>query len=330
MDVRALRERFRELRLCGADAAAWEAFAVEVFRVQAVENPVYAQFIAALGVDPGVVCASADIPFMPVEAFLHHSVGFGDTVFRSSGTMSGGRRAEHAVDDVEWYDEVAVAGFERAWGGLSGWVVGGLLPGYLGREDASLVHMVRAFGRRSAWGEAGLFDRAEASWTAWVEAAVGSGARVLLVGVTHALLRWNPANGWADGAEVVVMETGGMKGMGEELIREEVHARLRTATGLSSVSSEYGMTECLSQAYACGGGRFQPPPWLRVRIVEVDDPLQEVPPGGQGRICLADLGNLHSCAFLATGDLGRRHADGSFEVLGRHDRAEVRGCNLML
>jgi hypothetical protein len=263
MDVRALRERFRELRLSGADAAAWEAFAVEVFRVQAVENPVYAQFIAALGVDPGAVCASPDIPFMPVEAFVHHQVGSGDTVFRSSGTMSGGRRAEHAVDDVEWYDEVAVAGFEREWGGLSGWVVGGLLPGYLGREDASLVHMVRAFGRRSAWGEAGLFDRAEASWAAWVDAAVGSRAKVLLVGVTHALLRWNPANGWADGAEVVVMETGGMKGMGEELIREEVHAALGTATGCGTVASEDGMTECLSQAYAPSSGRFQLPPARR-------------------------------------------------------------------
>ncbi|MGA1373734.1 MAG: acyl transferase [Flavobacteriales bacterium] len=330
MDVQALRERFRALRLSGASAEAWESFEFDVFRFQAVHNPVYARFLEALNVRVESVDSVEHIPYLPVEAFVHHSVGSGETVFRSSGTMSGGRRAEHAVDDVEWYDEVAVAGFEREWGGLTGWVVGGLLPGYLGRGDASLVHMVRAFGRRSAWGEAGLFDRAGAEWTRWVEAAVGSGAKVLLVGVTHALLRWLPQQGWSNGANVVVMETGGMKGMGEELIREEVHARLRSATGLSTVSSEYGMTECLSQAYARGGGRFAPPPWLRVRIVEVDDPLQNTFPGGQGRICLSDLANLHSCAFLATGDLGRQYGDGTFDVLGRHDRAEVRGCNLML
>ncbi len=330
MEVHQLRAKFRALRTGGAGKGAWEEFALEVFRFQAAQHPVYREFLQRLDVDPKRVQSAQAIPHVPVEAFVHRTMGIGETVFRSSGTLSTGRRAEHAVDDPAWYEEVAVAGFERLYGPLEGWVVGGLLPGYLGRGDASLVHMVRAFGLRSASGHAGLFDRADAAFESWMEAACTSGHKVLLLGVTHALLGWKPARPMAPEVPVVLMETGGMKGMGEELVREQVHATLRAATGLSAVHSEYGMTECLSQAYAGAGGRFCAPPWMLVHAVEVDDPGCRAEAGRHGRIAIADLANLHSVAFLATGDLGKMHEDGTFEVLGRHDRAEVRGCNLML
>ena len=328
MDVQGLRSEFRALRAREAGASEWDAFALRVFRFQAKHQPVYARFVESLGTAPATVERIEDVPFLPVEAFVHHPMGQGETVFRSSGTLSGGRKAEHAVDDTGWYDEVAIAAFERLYGPLTAWSVGGLLPGYLGRSDASLVHMVRAFGRQTNLGEAGLFDRADGAWDAWLERASERTERVLVIGVTHALLAWKPTNPLR--ANVVLMETGGMKGMGRELIREEVHAALGTATGCGTVASEYGMTECLSQAYAPSSGRFQLPPWMRVFAVEVDDPGAIAAFGRQGRLVIADLANLHSCCFLATSDLGRVYADGTFEVLGRHDRSEVRGCNLML
>jgi len=328
MDVQALRGEFRALRERGAGASEWDAFAMRVFRFQTTHHPVYARFVESLGIDPVAVERIEDVPFLPVEAFVHHRMAPGETVFRSSGTMSGGRRAEHAVDDPAWYEEVAVAAFERLYGPLSGWAVGGLLPGYLGRSDASLVHMVQAFGRRTQVGEAGLFDGPNEGWERWLDEASKQADRVLVLGVTHALLAWKPRHPLPPHA--VLMETGGMKGRGRELVREEVHTLLRAATGCATVASEYGMTECLSQAYAPADGRFQLPPWMRVFAVEVDDPKALAPCGRQGRLVLVDLANLHSCCFLATGDVGLVHADGTFEVLGRHDRAEVRGCNLML
>ena len=328
MDVRKLRAEFRALRAAQADAAAWDAWGLDVFRFQAEQHPVYARFVRSLGVEAGDVVSMKDVPFLPVEAFVHHPMGRGDTVFRSSGTMSGGRRAEHALDDPAWYDEVAIAAFERMYGPLTGWSVGGLLPGYLGRSDASLVHMVRAFGKRTHLGEAGLFDRADAGWETWLARAAQRPERVMVLGVTHALLAWEPAKSL--GTNVVLMETGGMKGMGPERVREEVHALLREATGCANIASEYGMTECLSQAYARSSGRFELPPWMQVYAVEIDDPGAMAASGRQGRLAIVDLANLHSCSFLATSDLGRVHPDGTFEVLGRHDRSEVRGCNLML
>jgi hypothetical protein len=328
MDVQALRAEFRALRAAEADALVWDAWALRVFRFQAAHHPVYARFVRSLGIEVESIASIEEVPFLPVEAFVYHQMGRGETIFRSSGTLSGGRRAEHALDDPAWYDEVAIAAFERLYGPLRGWSVGGLLPGYLGRSDASLVHMVRAFGKQTHVGEAGLFDRADGAWDTWLERAAERTERVLVLGVTHALLAWEPANSL--GTNVVLMETGGMKGMGRELIREEVHAALGTATGCATVESEYGMTECLSQAYARSAGRFQPPPWMRVFAVEVDDPGAMAATGRQGRLAIADLANLHSCCFLATSDLGRVHDDGTFEVLGRHDRSEVRGCNLML
>ena len=313
-----------------AGAVQWPAdFESTLEDWQRAQNPVYGEWRAAWSGR-----------FMPVEAFKHRRVlvdGVAPRVeFRSSGTTPGAPTAVHALDDVAWYDAIALAGFEWFYGDIREWEVLALLPGYLERGQSSLVHMVAAFRRASGAAdvEAGFYLRDLAGLRSAVEAGLASGKRVLGVGVTYALLDWadqlGPAPLRGDLTRLTLMETGGMKGTREEWTRAALHEHLRRTTSVPNVHSEYGMTELLSQAYAMENGRFRCPPWLRVVIGDPGDPGAWLGTGRRGRIHLVDLANVHSCAFLATGDVGRAHPDGSFEVLGRFDAAEIRGCNLMV
>lgn len=340
-----LRQEFRSLRLGQAEADAWQTFGLKVFRFQHQHNPVYRRFCGLLGFeDAAAVKSLSDVPHLPVEMFARHNVRLdgwpantpGALTFRSSGT-TGSRPSQHWLDDPTWYREVTLAGAAIALGNLRDLDIFALLPGYLERSDSSLVHMVRDWMRfiNPAAAEQAL----QARFFLHDHAALGralneapADRQVLIIGVTHALLDW--ADGlqapFAQAAAWTILETGGMKGRRQEWVRAAVHADLVSKTGAAQIGSEYGMTEMLSQAYALDKGRFKAPPWLHVRIRETDDPGAWCAPGRQGRICVADLANLHSCAFLATGDLGRVDGAGSFEVLGRHDHAEIRGCNLMV
>ena len=313
-----------------AGAVQWPAdFEATLEAWQRSHNPVYGEWRAAWSGR-----------FMPVEAFKHREVLVDgihtEVVFRSSGTTPGAPTAVHALDDVAWYDAMALAGFEWFYGDIRDWEVFALLPGYLERGQSSLVHMVASFRRASGAAdvEAGFYLRDLAGLRSAVEAGLASGKRVLVVGVTYALLDWAdqlgppPLRGYL--TRLALMETGGMKGTREEWTRAALHEHLRRMTGVPNVHSEYGMTELLSQAYAMENGRFRCPPWLRVVIGDPGDPAAWLGTGRRGRIHLVDLANVHSCALLATGDAGRAHPDGSFEVLGRFDAAEIRGCNLMV
>lgn len=339
-----LRATFRDLRLSEASSESWEAFALNVFAFQYDTNGVYRRFCEHLGVGPEDVSSVWDVPFLPVETFATHRVlvaGVDSTslhVFRSSGT-TGSRPSEHYVDDLEWYREVACAGAEMTLGPLNKWEIHALLPGYLERPDASLVHMVRdwLFHSNPKLDVADVARRFHLQGFEALEGALkqaSPGRRKLLIGVTHALLDWADAlkGPIPDAKDWMILETGGMKGRRKEWIREAIHENLGQRLGVQRIGSEYGMTEMMSQAYALQDGLFQVPPWLLVGLREMDDPKAWAQSGRQGRICIVDLANLHSCAFLATGDIGRRpdvHSDG-FEVLGRHDHAEIRGCNLMV
>ena len=328
----ALRAEMQQLMHQGGD---WEAFALKVFRFQCAHNAIYGAYVRLRGVDPEAVTSTSDVTYLPVPFFQSHWVSVFDEgtsmdrIFESSGT-TGQRRSRHPVDDLGWYDEVAMAGFERCVGAFAGRKIAALLPGY--RPESSLIHMVRTFMQRC-----GQQDQSEwffmDDWSALerqLSATVEEGHAVLVIGVTHALLKW-AAEAKLDQPypQVQLLETGGMKGHGPERIREEVHAALRPLIAASEIGSEYGMTELLSQAWSSGHGRFTTPPWMRVRLASVNDPGAWAPQGKQGRICVMDLANLASCAFIETSDIGRMHADGTFEVLGRFDHAEVRGCNLL-
>lgn len=278
--------------------------------------------------------------FLPVEAFKFRDVRVsgvsGSLAFKSSGTTLNQSVATHVLDDTGWYDAISLAGFEWFYGAIGDWEVLALLPGYMERGQSSLVHMARNFRRASGTAAVdegfhlGEFDRL----TKAVELALEKGKRVLVIGVTYAVLDWcesleaQPIRG--DLSRVVIMETGGMKGTRAEWTREALHQHIKAHSGVKAVHSEYGMTELMSQAYAQVEGRFRCPPWMQVVIGDPGDPKSWSEIGVRGRIHIIDLANIHSCSFLATGDAGRLHEDGTFEVLGRFDAADVRGCNLMV
>jgi acyl-CoA synthetase (AMP-forming)/AMP-acid ligase II len=271
------------------------------------------------------------IPFLPIEFFKTHKIITGEQkeeiVFSSSGT-TGPAQSRHYVTDVSIYQTSFRKGLELFYGDMKDHAIFALLPSYLEREGSSLIYMVNDMIKHSAAGSDFYLDQSE-QLTGTLLANEEAGRKNLLLGVSYALL---------DLAEkldlnlknTIVMETGGMKGRRKEMVREELHEILCRSFGVSEIHSEYGMTELLSQAYSKGKGIFQSPPWMRVLIRDTEDPFHFLENGRTGGINVIDLANINSCCFIATQDLGRMHADGSFEVLGRFDNSDVRGCNLLV
>lgn len=313
----------------------FERTALELFHWQREHNPVYATYLRHLGKPVSKIQALDEIPFLPIEVFKSHEVRSGNApvekIFTSSGT-SGSTTSRHFVADVSLYEQSYFKAFELFYGHstpLEDWCILALLPGYLERSGSSLIEMVDGMIRMSSDADSGFFLNEFEQLSSLLAQKRKDGRKVLLIGVTFALLDFAERYR-IDFPELIVMETGGMKGRRKELTREEVHALLKPAFGVQTIHSEYGMTELLSQAYSRGEGRFACPPWMKILLRETDDPFKMTPPGRTGAINVIDLANVHSCAFLATSDLGRMHVDGTFEVLGRFDHSDVRGCNLMV
>jgi hypothetical protein len=308
--------------------------ALDLFRFQYENNPLYRDYTDTLGVDPYVVRALTEIPFLPVGFFKTHRVRTTDflpeIVFESSGTTgTGGSR--HEVRDLGLYKQSFTAGFERAYGPVAGWCIIGLLPAYLERSNSSLVLMVDELIRESREGghpESGFYLYEHAVLYDLLQKLERAGQKTLLIGVTFALLDF--AEKYSMSLQyTIIMETGGMKGRRKEITRPELHGFLRERLGLRSVHAEYGMTELLSQAYSAGEGLFDCPPWMRALVRREDDPL-DVMEKGEGILNIIDLANRWSCGFLATEDVGRVFADGQFEVSGRVDNSDIRGCSLLV
>lgn len=303
-----------------------------MYRYQFAENPVYRKFCELIHRTPENVTALEEIPFLPISFFKSHPVMSGtfapEITFSSSGT-TGELTSKHAVKSLDLYVQSFTTGFREFYGDIENYVVLALLPSYLEREGSSLVLMADELIKRSKSDHSGFYLNNYNALIEKIEYLEQQGKTILLLGVTYALLdlaEMGPFQ-WSN---TVVMETGGMKGRRREMIREELHQQLCHQLGVASVHSEYGMTELLSQAYSLGNGRFACAPWMQVLIRDTEDPLTWQPHGKTGGINVVDLANLHSCAFIATQDLGKMHADGTFEVLGRFDHADIRGCNLMV
>jgi phenylacetate-coenzyme A ligase PaaK-like adenylate-forming protein len=321
-----------QLRAAIFNSNNYDALTLDVFRYQAKHVAVYSEFLALLGVDAEKLTRVQDIPHLPVELFKKFSIiAEGHTpqqTFTSSGT-TGQITSQHLVADLSLYEESFGRCFELFYGDVRDYVVLALLPSYLERTGSSLVYMANDLIVRSGRPESGFYLHNLAELSEKLQQLNAAGQKVLLLGVTYALL---------DLAEqfpqplphTIIMETGGMKGRRREMIREEVHEQLRSAFGSAEIHSEYGMTELLSQAYSTGNGIFRCPPWMRISIREMNDPLSLAAQGKTGGISITDLANLHSCSFIATSDLGKLHPDSSFEVLGRFDNSDIRGCNLMV
>lgn len=318
-------------KVFGVKEQGFEALALEVFRFQAENNPVYKDFLQALKVDPAPIRDITQIPFLPVRFFKSHEVkttAFDpQVVFESSGT-SGNVNSHHLVKDISLYEESFKKGFELFYGPVKDYCVIGLLPSYLERKGSSLVYMVDKLIHSSEHPQSGFYlDEYEKLFTVLTELEKHQ-QKTLLFGVGFALLDF--AEKYAVSLRhTVVMETGGMKGRRKEMIREEVHAMLKRSFSLEHIHSEYGMTELLSQVYSKGEGVFTCPPWMKILMRDEEDPFL-VKRSGSGTINVIDLVNIYSCSFIATDDVGRLYPDGSFEVLGRMDGSDIRGCSLML
>ncbi|UCE69206.1 MAG: acyl transferase [Flavobacteriaceae bacterium] len=306
--------------------------ALETFREQYHQVPVYREFCDLLVKNPSNVRRLEDLPFMPIEFFKTHRVLRQGTeaqmVFRSSGT-TGSVPSQHYIADLEWYRKSFLKGFEQFYGPPSDYCILAMLPSYQERPDSSLIYMVSDLISRSGHPESWFTGSTPESIYSTLEDLEKSNDRkVLLLGVSFALL--DLANRHPRKLErTIVMETGGMKGRRKEMVRKELHQVLGRGFGVQHIHSEYGMTELLSQAYSEEAGLFRCPPWMQVRTRDPEDPLSFVDFGRTGGINVIDLANQNSCSFLATQDLGRLYADGSFEVLGRFDHSDIRGCNLM-
>ncbi len=302
-----------------------------VFHFQYHQNKVYREYCDAIGCNLSAVNHYRMIPFLPVRFFKTHTVISGDRepkkVFLSSGT-SGMERSRHAVADLSVYLLSLQRGFETLYGDLKQYEIFALMPTPIENPDSSLVFMVAEWISLSDSPRTGFYLN-DFSALALRLAERIPGKKKILIGLTYALLDFAEAFPIAI-PDVIIMETGGMKGKRKEMIPEELHEHLKRTFNTKLIHSEYGMSELLSQAYSRGDGRFESPPWMRVLVRDIHDPLGAVPEGKTGGLNIIDLANYNSCSFIATQDLGKTYPDGSFEVLGRFDDSDIRGCNLMI
>jgi Acyl-protein synthetase, LuxE len=307
-----------------------------MFRLQYIHNKVYKSYVDALGIDLSAVTKIENIPFLPIGLFKTHAVittSFTpQAVFESSGT-TGKDTSRHYVKDLTLYEKSFRRTFKQFYGPPQNWCVLALLPGYLERQHSSLVYMADRLIKESEDANSGFYLNDHESLSRALIQNEAAGRATLLIGVTFALLDF-AAKYPQQLRHTVVMETGGMKGRRQEMTREEVHAFLRSKLEIAAIHSEYGMTELLSQAYSKGDGIYQCPPWMKVLVREENDPLAIVESSQirrpvTGLINIIDLANLYSCPFIATDDAGRLHCDDTFEVLGRRDVSDLRGCSLL-
>lgn len=308
----------------------FEETALAIFNFQAENNPVYAEFIGFLGIDPNQVKSIEQIPFLPIRFFKNRRVITGnrevEKTFTSSGT-SGMEQSRHFVANLDFYRESLNHSFKYFYGDFSDYTIFGLLPSYLERSGSSLIDMVEYWIEQSGRGGFYLYNHDELHSDLIKNEE--EGRKAILIGVSFALIDF-VGNYKMILKNTIVMETGGMKGRKKEITRDELHSILKNGFGVDQIHSEYGMTELLSQAYSTGNAGFVTPPWMKVLIRDTEDPLSYSSVGRTGGINVIDLANLNSCSFIATDDLGKSNLDGSFEVLGRFDHSDVRGCNLMV
>ncbi|WP_445454875.1 LuxE/PaaK family acyltransferase [Flavobacterium sp. 25HG05S-40] len=310
----------------------FEKIALKVFRFQYENNAVYREFCDFLNTDVQKVKSLEQIPFLPIQFFKSHEVvattNAVEETFTSSGT-TGMITSKHLVSDVSLYEQSYRNAFSEFYGNIEDYVVLALLPSYLERSGSSLIYMVKDLIELSNNENSGFYLHNYEELTTKLTELDHVGQNVILIGVTYALLDLVEQQKFQL-KNTIIMETGGMKGKRKEMIREELHEILCNGFGVQSIHSEYGMTELLSQAYSLGNGVFECPAWMQILIRDTEDALTYVSSGKTGGVNVIDLANINSCSFIATQDLGKKYPNNSFEILGRFDNSDIRGCNLMV
>ena len=312
------------------DKVTFESLALELFHYQMENNPVYAPY-AALILKGKIPTNIYEIPFLPIDFFKQEQIicqGKGvEEVFLSSGTTVG--QSKHLVSDLSIYEKSYRKTFQQFYGDINNYCILALLPNYQEREGSSLIYMVNDLITKSEHPKSGFYLNNLAELSETIKELESKGQKVILFGVTYALLDL-AAQYPQHLKHTIIMETGGMKGKRKELLKEEIHQLLREAFLTENIHSEYGMTELLSQGYSKGENIFNSPPWMKILIRDVNDPLSIIGKNKTGGINVIDLANIYSCPFIATQDLGKQFDDDSFSVLGRFDNSDVRGCNLLV
>jgi len=313
--------------------STFDKIALRTFYLQATENKVYRDFIGFLGIEPSTVDRVDKIPYLPISFFKSHDVSTGrmenpEVIFTSSGT-SGPSTSRHIVPHLSFYLSHAKKNFEFFFGSLTDYHILALMPSYLEREGSSLISMLNYFIKESQSSASGFYLYNYEELLSQVNSLKKGKRKVLVLGVSFALLdlaeRFE-----VDLSNCIIMDTGGMKGRRKEITREELHEFLKAKFHVPLIHSEYGMTEMMSQAYSLGGGLYGSPPWMKTVVRDLNDPFKFEPIGKTGGLNVIDLANIHSCAFVETQDLGKVHQNGRFEVLGRFDNSDIRGCNLLV
>ena len=310
----------------------FEKMALKVFRFQYENNLVYQEFCHFLKVDKQAVKMVSQIPFLPIQFFKSHDIVSTlnpiQETFTSSGT-TGMITSQHMVTDISLYEQSYRLAFSEFYGNIENFVVLALLPSYLERSGSSLIYMVKDLIELSNNEHSGFYLHNYEELIAKLIELDNTGQNIILIGVTYALLDLIEKQKFQL-KNTIIMETGGMKGRRKEIIREELHDILCKGFGIKSIHSEYGMTELLSQAYSLGNGIFECPSWMQILVRNTEDALTYVNYGKTGGINVIDLANINSCSFIATQDLGKKYPNNSFEILGRFDNSDIRGCNLMV
>ena len=310
----------------------FEKKALEIFKFQFENNLVYRSFCDLLCKHPSEIKDLKDIPFLPIDFFKSHEIKISSKktskIFTSSGT-TGSNLSKHYVTDLDLYEKSFMNCFKVFYGDINDYTILGLLPSYLERNNSSLVYMVNKMIEQSKFPESRFYLDEIDELKETILNLEKEKRKTILIGVSYALLDLIEYHKF-NLKHTIVMETGGMKGKRKELIKSELHKLLKNGFGVNNIHSEYGMTELLSQAYSKKNGLFSTPPWMKILIRDTEDPQSILPLAKTGGINIIDLANINSCPFIATMDLGKLHEDGQFEVLGRFDQSDIRGCNLMV
>lgn len=306
--------------------------ALRIFKFQYTNNTVYKAFCSFLNVDPNTVHTLEQIPFLPIEFFKSKNVlsstDATEITFTSSGT-TGSETSKHHVTDLSLYEKSYLKAFSHFYGNIEDYCVLALLPSYLERTGSSLIYMADDLIKKSNHPKSGFFlNEYEELYRLLLELQKID-TKILIIGVSFALLEFTEKY-QLNLKNAVIMETGGMKGRRKEIVRQELHELLSKGFGVEHIHSEYGMTELLSQAYSKGNGVFDCPAWMKILVRDTEDPLTYLQNGKSGGINVIDLANINSCSFIATQDLGKINHNGTFEIIGRFDNSDIRGCNLMV
>ncbi len=310
----------------------FEKLSLDIFQFQAKNNETYSAYLNHLGIDIDTINNLHQIPFLPIQFFKSHKILSSkediQQIFLSSGT-TGNTQSKHYVSDLNIYKKSFEKGFEYFYGAITEYTVLALLPSYLERKESSLIYMTNGLIKNSGNPKSGFYlNNLDELYKNLVELD-NNNDKILLIGVSFALLDLVEKYNFKL-KNTIIMETGGMKGRRKELVRDELHQLLCEGFGVTEIHSEYGMTELLSQAYSKGKGFFECPPWMKILIRDPEDALTLLSPEKSGGINIIDLANINSCSFVATQDLGINHTQGTFEVLGRFDDSDIRGCNLIV